>query len=138
MIIYLPNIQSETFNKLCTANALYLNTENEFIFYSDYGIFTLKNNTFYKQAFESKNIEIIKKSNIEMMIDNSLISYKPLFSQIPSDCVVKTVKRKKYQINDVVFVVVSHDDNIFDAYIDTRMNISNPLLEKTINSFLIE
>ena len=130
----------ETFNKLCMSKATLLNTENEIGFYSDYGIFTLKNNTFYKQIMtDSKNNDIVvNKLNIDLLIDNSIISYKPVCSQIPSDCVVKTIKRKKYQFDEVMFVVVSHEDVLFDFYIDTRMTISNTLLEKTISSFLFE
>lgn len=138
MIIYVQDISIDDFNKLCSLKATLLNTEHEIMFYSDYGIFILRNNIFYKQVIESKHNELIKKPNINLLIDNSFISYKQVFSQIPADSVVKSVKLKKYQLGEVVFVVVSHDEILFDFYIDTRMNISNPLLEKTISSFLFE
>ena len=128
----------DAFDKLCSSKATLLNSENEIMFYSDYGIFTLKNNTFYKQVIESKNNDLVKKSNTELLIDNSVISYKQVFSQIPADCVIKTIKRNKYQIDELMFVVVSHDDVLYDFYIDTHMNINNPNLEKGIGTFLFE
>ena len=138
MITYLPSITIIEFDKLCCLKAQYLNTEKHVMFYSDYGIFVLRNHIFYRQNIESKNTSKHTISGVEIVVDKSIVSYKKLFSQIPADCVAKIVNRKTYQLSEMTFVVVSHDDMLFDCYIETHLSESNPKFKNIISSFLFD
>ena len=72
------------------------------------------------------------------LLINVSISYKKLFSQIPADCVAKIVNRKMYQLSEMTLVVVSHGDILFDCYIETHMNETNPKFNNIISSFLFD
>ena len=136
MIIYIPSISIVDFEKLCCSNAQYLNTEKQVMFYSNYGIFMLKNHIFYRETIETKNTRKFTISGTEFVTDNSIVSYKKLFSQIPADCVAKIINRKIYQLSDFRFVVVTHCDILFDCYIETRMNETEPQFKNIISTFL--
>ena len=98
--------------------------------------FMLKNHIFYRQTIETNNTRKFTISGTEFVTDNSIVSYKKLFSQIPADCVAKIVERKIYHLSEFRFVVVTHGDILFDCYIETHMNVSNPQFKNIISSFL--
>ena len=136
MIIYIPSIEIKEFENLCCSKANCVNTEELVMFYSEYGIFMLKNHIFYRQTIETNNTRKFTISGTEFVTDNSIVSYKKLFSQIPADCVAKIVERKIYHLSEFRFVVVTHGDILFDCYIETHMNVSNPQFKNIISSFL--
>jgi hypothetical protein len=138
MIIYIPSISIIEFEKMCCSKAQYLNTEKHVMFYSNYGIFMLKNHIFYRQTIETKTISKFDISNVEIVVDKSIVSYKKLVSQIPADCIAKIVTRKMFQLSEMTLVVVSHCDVLFDCYIETHMNETNPKVKNIINSFLFD
>ena len=138
MIIYVPHVSLIEFEKLCCSKARYLNTEKQLMFYSDYGIFSLRNHIFYRQTIETKPHNKFTISDVEFMADKSIVTYKKLFSQIPADCVAKIVNRKMYQLSEMTLVVVSHGDILFDCYIETHMNETNPKFKNIISSFLFD
>ena len=138
MIIYIPSISIVDFEKLCCSKAQYLNTEKQVMFYSDHGIFILKNHIFYRQTIETKPHNKFTISDVEFMADKSIVTYKKLFSQIPADCVAKIINRKIYHLSEFRFVVVTQGDILFDCYIETVMNESNPQFKNIISSFLFD
>lgn len=138
MIIYIPSNGIKEFENLCCSKANYVNTEEVVMFYSEYGIFMLKNNIFYKQNIEPVNVIIDTISGTEILIDKTNISYKKLFSQIPADCVAKLINRKIYQISDVRFVVVTHGNILFDCYIEIKNNVLTSHIKSIISSFLFD
>ena len=141
MLIYLPNTLTEDFDKLCTSKTSLISSKTEMMFYSDYGIFTLRCGVFYKFVIETKKMTPATSSNNELLIDDSVISYNRVFSQIPSDYIAKTVNYNRYIIgdsSDIEFVVVRHDGLLFDSYISTSMKNITPIFEKVLSSFLFE
>ena len=73
MIIYVPHVSLIEFEKLCCSKARYLNTEKQLMFYSDYGIFSLRNNIFYRQTIETKPISTFAISDVEIVVDKSIV-----------------------------------------------------------------
>jgi len=127
----------DKFNELCIKNTEYVNTEQEMIFYSDYGIFLLKNNTFYKQNIESSNVIVLNILGYECLVDKSNGKFNLVYSQIPTDSISRHIKKKKYKIGELFFIIVMNDiDTIIDVYIENTIAINDTILKKLICSFL--
>lgn len=137
-VIYLPNVPVASFQERCNGMTLH-KTLDEMNFYSSTGIFTLRNNQIYKHIYKPKQIETIQRGDIVLYKDNSDISYKEVYSQLPSDYNIIKIKKKIYcmkQDYPVVFVIVFKDNVLYDCYMETTEKIDNSVIISSALSFL--
>lgn len=139
-IFYLPNVQIKLFHKKCVSNMNLSKCYDESIFYSSSGVFSLRNNKIYRQMYIHKPIETICFEEVLLYKDDSLISYKEIFSQIPVDYDI--IKYKKYiycaKDNDALhFVIIFKESELYDCYIEASNNlVDNLVLKSLVLSFL--
>lgn len=114
-------------------------TVDETHFYSSTGIFTLRNNHIYKYIYKPKQIETIQKEDMVLYRDNSEVSYKEIYSQLPCDYNMIQIKKKIYCMQQdcpLVFVIVFKDNILYDCYMETSENIDNSEIVSSALSFL--
>ena len=134
-------MSNNIFYNLCVSKMKLVKSEIRLMFYSEEGIFTLMNNKFYKVIVETMTSELISKSSVDILTDNSSISYKQVVSQIPADYTDKTLTINTYHMDrfaDFNFIIVMRDEIVFDVYIDTCLDINLPIIDDMLCSFLIE
>lgn len=138
-LVYFPNVPIDTFQEKCKNGMMLHKTVDETSFYSSAGIFTLRNNEIYKHIYKPKPIETIQQENIVLYKDNSVISYKEIYSQLPSDYNMINIKKYIYCIKPdylVFFVIVFKDNILYDCYMETSENIDNSAIISSALSFL--
>ena len=129
----------DDFAELCNKTASIHSTDNEIIFYSKTGIFSLRKNIFHRIIINQNSIEAFEIDGIEVLADTSNITYEPIYSQLPNDYEMRIIKRDNYKLtgfSDIKFVIVSNLGKIVDCYIETLSDINKIELGIILGSFL--
>lgn len=127
------------FHTKCISNLNFVKCCDDITFYSNSGVFSLRNNKIYRHIYCPKHIETLQLDDMVLYKDHSTVSYKEIFSQIPSDYDIIKYKKYMYSVKEqdnILFVVVFKDCKLFDCYIETSNGLDNMAMKSTVLSFL--
>ena len=133
MKIYFNNIKKNIDSEKLSECKKYTNYYK--MLYSEDGIFKITDNNICKIHIIDNPITNLSISNINMLIDKSIIKYEKDIKTIPFKHKLFDLKEEKYKLeNNVMLIILYLNNNIFNNYFETD-NINNNV-ENTISNYL--
>ena len=136
---YIDNLSLSSYNESTLNGFIEASTERQSLFYTQHGIFTVKNGKLYKININHKTVQHHKYKNIEIISDDSSEELTEINSQIPNDYYVKRLDIVKYKVsgnNHAHLVITYEKDLVTDAFFKNDNDFNCPMLHSTIDTFL--
>ncbi len=136
---YIDNLSLSSYNESTLNGFIEASTERQSLFYTQHGIFTVKNGKLYKININHKTVQHHKYKNIEIVSDDSSEELTEINSQIPNDYYVKRLDIVKYKVsgnNHAHLVITYEKDLVTDAFFKNDNDFNCPMLHSTIDTFL--
>ena len=127
---YIDNLSLSSYNESTLNGFIEASSERQSLFYTQHGIFTVKNGKLYKININHKTVQHHKYKNIEIVSDDSSEELTEINSQIPNDYYVKRLDIVKYKVSG------NKKDLVTDAFFKNDNDFNCPMLHSTIDTFL--
>lgn len=136
---YLDNVKLSSYNEETLKGFVQDSNERHSLFYTQYGVFTVKNGKLYRVNVIHNDVERRAYKGLEIVIDDSKEELTHITSQIPNDYYVKRIEVVNYKIpgNNHAYLVITYEkDNVIDAFFKSEHDFHSPMLHTTIDTFL--
>jgi len=137
--IYIKDLTIHDFNLKCKNLLKLKEIKNYKLLYSDLGIYKIDNDLISKNKILIKNPKSLNINSYNIIInftENKLIT---IFSQIPNDYDLVTIKKYIYtlpDINNFYFINIFENDELVDTFIESTENYDLNKIKKKLVSFL--
>jgi len=136
---YIDDIKLSSYNDDTLRGFVLDSTECSSLFYTQHGIFTVQRGKLFRVTFDNDIVEYDAHRGWSVTIDNKTEVLSPISSQIPNDYYVRRIEVVNYKVpgNNHAYLTLTYErDIIIDAFFKSEHNLSTPMLQTTIDTFL--
>lgn len=136
---YLDTVKLTSYNQGTLTGFVQDSIERVSLFYTKNGIFTVQGGKLYKVTVDNERVDHVEWNGVPITVDHSTEVLTHVSSQIPNDYFVRRLEVVNYKNpgnNHAHLVITYEKDSVVDAFFKCNNDISTPMLQTTIDTFL--